>query len=333
MEERILVGTEMRSWWRRHSLGLTLLLLGLVVLVAYAANDIFVSVLPGEAGVQWSLFRGGTKPKVYREGLHVICPWNMMYKYDVRFQQRSGTFEVLSADGLAISTVITVRFKPVDENLALLHKYVGPKYVETLLLPEVGSHARELIARHTPADLYSETRYSIQRQIRERLMKETRIHIGPQSAQLTDFLYVEDVFLEGVTLPEDVAQAIRNKISQYQHLQEYEYIVQREKREAERKEIEARGIRAFQDIVNEGISDKYLKWKGIDATLKLAQSPNSKIVVIGAGESGLPIILGNMDGVAEPPAARLKKPEASRRAVPAAPNKPGLPAGGKLPVQ
>jgi regulator of protease activity HflC (stomatin/prohibitin superfamily) len=317
VEERPPFKTRTWNWCRRNCFGVTLTILVLAVLLAYLANNIFVSVFPGEAGVQWSRFQGGTKTRTaYGEGLHVILPWNIMYKYDVRFQQRSAKFDVLSSDGLSITAVITVRFRPVVENLALLHKYIGPKYVDTLLLPEVGAQARDLIAQYTPEVLYSKTRYTIQRQILARLVNETRIHLGPRAAKLTDFLYVEDVFLESVTLPADVEQAIRNKLSQLQHLQEYEYIVQQERREAERKEIEARGIRAFQDIVNEGISDRYLRWKGIDATLKLAMSPNSKVVVIGAGKDGLPIILGNVD---------------SAPVAPAVPTQPSRPPGEKRP--
>lgn len=334
MEEPTPLETRTQIWWRRNSLGVTLFILGLVVLVAYLANDIFIPIMPGEAGVQWSRFLGGTKTnKVYGEGVHVIFPWNRMYKYDVRFQQRSATFDVLSHDGLSIVAVVTVRFKPVLGNLALLHKYVGPNYVDTLLLPEVGSFARERIAQRTPQELYSETRFTIQKEIRERLANETRIQIGPRAVQLTEFLYVQDVFIQSVTLPEEVARAIRNKLSQLQHLQEYEYIVQREKREAERKEIEARGIRAFQDIVNEGISDRYLRWKGIDATLKLSESPNSKIVVIGAGQGGLPIILGNMDGGTGPAAASPSRAEQLQRAAPTVPAGPRMPPSEKPPVR
>jgi regulator of protease activity HflC (stomatin/prohibitin superfamily) len=324
----------MRSWWKRNSLGATLTLLGLFVLAAYLANNIFISILPGEAGVQWSLFSGGTITKnVYGEGIHVIFPWNIMYKYDIRFQQRSATFDVLASDGLGMATVVTVRFRPVVENLALLHKYVGPKYVETLLLPEVGAYVRERIARHTPDDLYSPARFIIQGEIRERLATESKVRIGPRSAKLTDFLYIEDVFLESVTLPEDVAKAIRDKLSQSQHLQEYDYIVQRERKEAERKTIEARGIRAFQDIVNDGISDKYLRWKGIDATLKLAQSPNSKVVIIGAGQGGLPLILGNMDSVSVPPADGPARPKQPQRAAPPIPAGPAKPPGAEPPIR
>jgi regulator of protease activity HflC (stomatin/prohibitin superfamily) len=334
VEESTSFKTRLRSWGRRNGLGLTLTFLGFVVLVAYLANDIFIPIYPGEAGVQWSRFLGGTKTeKVYGEGIHIILPWNIMYKYDVRFQQRSATFDVLSHDGLNIAAVITVRFKPVVGNLARMHKYVGPKYVETLLLPEVGSLAREGIARYVPQDLYSETRFRIQREIRDRLATETRIRIGPRYAQLTELLYVQDVLIQSVTLPEDVAKAIRDKLSQLQHLQEYEYIVQRERREAERKAIEARGIRAFQDIVNEGISDRYLRWKGIDATLRLALSPNSKIVVIGAGQGGLPIILGNMDAASGQPAAGLNGAGQSPPTAPTVPTGPRLPPSEEPPIR
>lgn len=285
-----------KDWWERHSLAVTLIFLTLAVLVAYLAPRIFIPIHPGQVGVQWSRFFGGTiTQKVYKEGLHVIFPWNRMYFYNVRLQQREQLFDVLSSDGLAIEIVFTVRFKSIVEKTGLLHKYVGPDYVETLLLPELGSHARERVAQYKPESIYSEQRLAIQRQILEQLREESKVRHKFEEIASIDFLHIEDVFIKGITLPEEVADAIRDKLAQQQFMQEYDYILLREVKEKERKRIEAEGIRAFQDIVNEGISDKYLKWKGIDATLALARSTNSKIVIIGGGDGGLPIILGNFD--------------------------------------
>jgi hypothetical protein len=104
-----------------------------------------------------------------------------------------------------------------------------------------------------------------------------------------------DVLVTGIELPAAIVAAINRKTEQYYIAEEYKFRVEREKRESERKKIEAEGIRDFQQIVSQGISESYLRWRGIEATLQLSQSTNSKVVLIGSGKDGLPIILGNVD--------------------------------------
>ena len=129
-----------------------------------------------------------------------------------------------------------------------------------------------------------------------------------------------------IELPAIVVNAINRKIEQYYISEEYKFRVERERRESERKQIEAVGIRNFQQTVSQGISDSYLRWRGIEATLQLAQSNNAKIVIVGGGKDGLPIILGNVDGPAAPPATRPAPPEgdpaAKERPTAAGPAKP-----------
>src|SRR3954471_23060915 len=113
-------------------------------------------------------------------------------------------------------------------------------------------------------------------------------------------LILYDTLLYGIELPALVVTAINRKTEQYYVAEEYKFRVEREKRESERKKIEAEGIREFQTIVSQGISDSYLRWRGIEATLQLSQSTNSKVVVIGSAKDGLPVILGNVDGSSPP---------------------------------
>ena len=112
---------------------------------------------------------------------------------------------------------------------------------------------------------------------------------------LTDTVILFDTLVQGIELPQVVVGAINRKTEQYYISEEYKFRVAREKRESERKKIEAEGVRDFQQIVSQGISDSYLRWRGIEATLQLAQSNNSKVVIIGSAKDGLPIILGNLD--------------------------------------
>jgi hypothetical protein len=112
---------------------------------------------------------------------------------------------------------------------------------------------------------------------------------------MRDTIILYDILVTGIELPAAIVAAINRKTEQYYIAEEYKFRVEREKRESERKKIEGEGIREFQTIVSQGISESYLRWRGIEATLQLSQSTNSKVVVIGAGRDGLPIILGNLD--------------------------------------
>jgi regulator of protease activity HflC (stomatin/prohibitin superfamily) len=332
----------MREWAKRNELRIAVTTLLFLLIVGFLAPNIFIPIMPGQCGVQWSRFLGGTKTdKVYREGIHIIFPWNRMYIYNVRLQQRSKTFHVLSEDGLSMDVEIVIRFKLREETLGYLHKYVGPDYVDVLVLPEIAARGRDIISSYEPAELYTQRRVAIQRQILDDVRNELRIRDLPRRAP-TDFIYIEDVLIRNIVLPPQVAEAIRNKLVQQQIMLEYDYRLLREEKERQRKTIEAEGIRQFQDIVSEGISERYLKWKGIDATLELARSQNSKIVIIGSGQGGLPIILGNLDATASPEAgsrgaaagrAAVQAAEGAlgRRTSPASPTPAPGPAAGAPP--
>lgn len=275
---------------------LILLGMNLLLFCVYLAPSIFVSIHSGKAGVLWHRLNGTEVEKIYQEGLTVIFPWDVMYIYDVRQQEAEETYDVLSSDGLKMEAHVSVRFRPVIENLGVLHKHVGPDYVQTLLLPQVGSRVREVISKYPSQGFYSEERRAIQDAILVRLQEEFLAERDPQAAR-ANLVRLEDVLIRSISLPPKIEQAIKNKLVNKHMAEEYEYRLIQETREKERKRIEAEGIKAFQNIVSNGISEKFLLWKGIDATLEMARSDNSKIVIIGAGNSGLPVILGGLGDV------------------------------------
>jgi hypothetical protein len=177
--------------------------------------------------------------------------------------------------------------------------------------PEIGSRAREVIAQYTAQEVYT-SREGIQARIRAEAQKSLSTHLNslvqpeameqPDPKHYNDFLQnsiqLLDALVLGIELPADIVAAINRQTQQYYEIQEYKYRVEREAQESIRKQIEANGIAAFQRTVSEGISDSYLRWRGIEATLALAQSRNSKVVIIGGGKDGLPVILGNVDNPA-----------------------------------
>ena len=319
------------DWLDRHllSLGLT----GLLVLLVIAALSprIFITIPAGSEGALFKRFQGGTDvEQAYDEGFHIILPWNTMYIYDVRFQNQSAKFDAHTSDGLNVLTDVAFRFRVTKRNVPLLHKYIGPEYVDKLILPSLGARVREEVSRHTPEEVYSTKRQEIQQAIREGIRRE--FEMDPEAdtlLQRVEFIELDEIFLRDVQLPDSLQTSMVQKNQQLQMMLEYDYRIEREKKESERKRIEAEGIRQFQDIVKDGITDRYLMWKGVDATLQLAQSPNSKVIVIGAGKAGLPILLGNLDATILPQAAAEQSGGSEAKALAPLANTPEASDGSK----
>lgn len=255
-----------------------------VVLVvgAIAAGCMTTTLISGQAGVRYSPFGGTNMENIYGEGLKVHSPWVNVIKYDVRVQERLENMEALSSNGLSIGTDISVRWRPRAENLPLLHVNYGVDYFRKLIGPELRSVVREVIGQFTPEELYSSRRTELQDQIFARVK---------ESVDSEDVL-IEAILIRDVRLPEQIKMAIENKLKEEQEAERYEFTIQKERLEAERKRIEAEGEAAYQQIITASLTSQFLRFKGIEATQQLANSPNSKTVIVGGGGDGLPLILG-----------------------------------------
>ena len=298
--------TTRSKWWRLVDrylpsvvIYLMLVTLVAVVLFPYAA----VTVPSGHVGVLWKRFGGGTvlDPRQIRdEGLHLIWPWNELFLYDLRLQSITETYNAISSDGVSLTSTMNIRFRLQRAAAPVIHQALGPNYPQLLVRPGIGSLTREVMAQYTAEQVYSTARQEIQDKNRslaqDRLSEKMMEREGdePYRVSLSDTVILYDTLVYGIELPVLVVNAINRKIEQYYISEEYKFRVERERRESERKKIEAEGIREFQQIVSQGISDSYLRWRGIEATLQLSQSTNSKVVIIGSAKDGLPLILGNM---------------------------------------
>jgi regulator of protease activity HflC (stomatin/prohibitin superfamily) len=203
-----------------------------------------------------------------------------------------------------VKAQISVRYQLLHNSVAVLHKFIGPDFLTSVVNPEIGSQARQVISQYTGEAVYT-SREQIQKQIRDATQKSLAANLNklvqpeameqPDPKHYNDFLQdaiqILDTLVLSIELPPDIVAAINRQTEQFYMIQEYKFRVEREAEESKRKQIEADGIAAFQKTVSQGISESYLRWRGIEATLLLAQSPNSKIVVIGSGKDGLPIIL------------------------------------------
>ncbi|GMN05285.1 hypothetical protein MTsPCn5_06730 [Croceitalea sp. MTPC5] len=256
-----------------------------IILVIILISKSAVTIGSGEAGVLYRTFGGGvvTDKAPLGEGFHLVAPWNKVYIYEVRQQEVFEKMNVLSSNGLDIKLDASAWFQPKFNDLGKLHQEKGEDYVQRVLLPTIRSAARSVVGRYTPEQLYSSKRDAIQAEIFE----ETKKIVEDEYIQLNEIL------VRDVTLPPTIKDAIERKLKQEQESLEYEFRLVTASKEAEKVRIEAQGKADANRILSASLTDKILKDKGIDATLELSKSPNAKVVVVGSGGDGLPLILGN----------------------------------------
>jgi regulator of protease activity HflC (stomatin/prohibitin superfamily) len=262
-------------------LPIIVVLIVLFVLIAKSA----VTIDSGEAGVLFKTFGEGvvTDEPPMGEGFHLVAPWNKVYIYEVRQQELFEKMKVLSSNGLEIQIDASAWYEPVYNDLGNLHQSLGQNYLQRVIMPSIRSAARSVVGRYTPEQLYSSKRDAIQ----DEIFEETKKILEKQYVQLNE------VLVRDVTLPNTIKEAIERKLRQEQESLEYEFRLVTASKEAEKVRIEAQGKADANRILSASLTDKILQDKGIDATLKLSESPNSKVVIVGSSKDGLPLILGN----------------------------------------
>jgi prohibitin 1 len=256
-------------------------LIGLFVAVLIAVLQFWTIIPAGHVGV--IDFFGSVSDNTLYPGVNIVNPMANVIKFDARTQEIREVMNVPSKEGLSVELEISLLYSLSFENANKIYKTVGENYVEKILIPQFRSVVRGVTASYDAKALYTEEREILSKRIEIDLAKL----VQPRGITL------EAAPLRQIILPPGLTGAIEEKLKAEQESQRMQFILQRETQEAERKRIEAKGIADFQDIVSKGISDQLLKWKGIEATEKLANSNNSKIVIIGSGKDGLPVILGN----------------------------------------
>lgn len=255
-----------------------------LILILSLSNSIFVTIKPGQNGVLFKRFSGGLdKENLYGQGFHVIAPWNDMLVYDIRIAEDEQKMDVLSKNGLQITIEMSYRYKPKASQIGYLHEEVGADYLQRILIPEIRSATREVIGKYLPEELYSTKRDAIQ----DEIFKQTNASIEAKH------LDVDAVLIREVILPDKLTKAIEIKLEEEQQSLQMQYRLTKERQEAERKIIEAEAKAKANDILNKSLTANILRDKGIEATLELANSPNTKVIIVGGGDEGLPLILGN----------------------------------------
>ena len=239
-------------------------------------------VPPGNVGVVVTLGH----VESFQSGLHVRVPWiSHIEKMSTKTQLLEEQNVVPTKEGLSVSLDTAVLFYLEWQSAADLYRDVGPDYIDVLIKPEAASAIRGLTSESEAKALYTNGRNAMQDTIKEELTAK----LAPRG------IVIQDVLLKDMALPKQLTDAIEQKLRAEQESEQMEFVLKKEQQEAERKAIEAEGIADFQRIVSEGISPMLIKWKGVEATEKFANSPNTKIVIMGNDSNGLPVILNADD--------------------------------------
>jgi regulator of protease activity HflC (stomatin/prohibitin superfamily) len=265
---------------------LPLLILGVIAFIILAAisSSLFYKIEATERAIVFYPFgKGLDKDNVIDPGTHLKAPWNDVYVYTVNEVSSDETMDVLDKSGLSIHVDVTVRFYPIPEKIGYVHEKFTKNFVNVLVTPEVRSTVRQVMGRYTAEEIYSTKRAEVENAITTESEKILSLNNVKATA----------VLIRSIVLPEQIKGAIENKLQQEQESLAYQYRLDKEKSEAERKRIAAEGESRANNIINNSLSDKLLRMRGIEATLELAKSPNSKVVIIGSSKDGLPMILGN----------------------------------------
>jgi len=259
-----------------------LLPLLLIIIFALIVVGCGTQIPSGHRGVFYSKFGDGTEyGKIYPEGFSWHFPWNKMFVYKIQLQENKETLTVLSSDGATIGLEVSIMYRPLASKIDSLQGRIGPAYYNIALAPTLRGVARAVVGNYKPEEIYSTKRDQIASELIEKLSTEMQ----------GNYITVENVLIRDVKIPEKISEAINFKLAADQEAQRMQFMINKEKLEAERKRIEAQGIADFQKIVSAGITSSLLKWKGIEATIKIAESPNTKIIVVGNDANSLPVIL------------------------------------------
>ncbi|NOX18185.1 MAG: prohibitin family protein [Chlorobi bacterium] len=253
---------------------------GIVVFAGLALTQTFTVVPAGTVGVVD--FLGVVSDNTLKSGVNFVNPMAKVIKFSIKTQEMKELMHVPSKEGLSVNLEISLLFKLTPDQANEIYKTVGPNYSEIILVPQFRSVVRGVTARYEAKALYTASREKLAHEI----MFELDSLVNPRG------ITIETAALRQIELPSRLTASIEEKLQAEQESQRMQFILKKEEQEAERKRIEAKGIADFQTIVSEGINEQLLKWKGIEATEKLANSQNTKIIIIGSGKDGLPIILG-----------------------------------------
>src|SRR6478609_5749979 len=249
-----------------------LIVIAFIVLLTLSSS-LFYTIQPTERAVIFYPFgKGLDKENVIMQGTHMKAPWNEVYMYKVNEMSTDENMDILDKNGLSIHIDVSVRYYPVPDKIGFIHEKFTRDYVNVLVIPEVRSTVRQVMGRYTAEEIYSTKRAEV----------ETAIRTETEKILQLNFVSAPAVLIRSIVLPEQIKSAIENKLQQEQEALAYKFRLDKETSEAERKRIAAEGESRANNIINNSLTNNLLKMRGIEATLELAKSANTKVIVIGS---------------------------------------------------
>lgn len=269
------------GWLRRKAPTILVFVLSLVIVAAVLWPRVVVGIGSGHAGVLFHWFTGTERGRVYDEGVHLIFPWDSMAIYDMRLQTQEREYHLLTRTGLPLTLRVAIRYRPDLRTLPQLHVTVGSNYVDKVVFPETEAVLRRHVGQYDPEEVYTSKRGFLEAVLMSSLAEaESR------------FVIIDDVLVKSVDLPQALREEVERKLVLQEQEKAYVHRLEIERKESERKQIEAAGIAAYQTTLARTLTEDLLRWQGIQTTREFAASPNTKTIIVGAGKDGLPLILG-----------------------------------------
>jgi regulator of protease activity HflC (stomatin/prohibitin superfamily) len=248
------------------------------------SSSIFFSLGATERGIIFYKFGEGLdKENVLQPGFHTKAPWNDLIIFDVSEISSDETMDINDKNGLPIHVDVTVRYTPKNDKIAFIYEKFKTDYASRLVIPEMRSMTRQVMARYTAEEIYSTKRAEV----------ETTIKTETEKILNANFIDSKAVLIRSIKLPDQIRMSIESKLQQQQEALAYQYRLDKEKSEAERKRIAAEGESRANNIINNSLTTNLLRMRGIEATLELSKSPNAKVIVVGSGGDGMPLILNS----------------------------------------
>jgi regulator of protease activity HflC (stomatin/prohibitin superfamily) len=283
----------LKLWLDRHILGLIFISFVIVGGLIVLSPLMFVKIPAGYNGVLFRPLRGGVDlNNTFGEGLHIIFPFNTMTQYSISLQVYKLELDVMTSDLLKSKVTVSFQYATNELTLPLLHRYVGADYLNKLIVPEVTSATRAMFARFTSKEAFTSDLPQVISDISVSADNAVMAKLNPPGLEDVRLVKISAFQLESIAFPEGVQEAIANKITLSTQADAMKYKIDQAQQEVTRLTTEANGIKQFQDIVNPGLTEAYLRYRGIEASEKLAESTNAKIIVFGSSPTGLPLILG-----------------------------------------
>jgi regulator of protease activity HflC (stomatin/prohibitin superfamily) len=254
------------------------------IILLTLSSSLFYTLNPSEEAILFYPFGNGLdKENIQLQGFHMKAPWNDRIIYDISEISSDETMDITDKSGLPLHVDVTVRFSPQADKIGHLHEKFKGDYQARFVIPEARSITRQIMAQFTAEEIYSTKRAEVEATIKGETEKKF----------LANHVNFIDILIRSIKLPDQIRVSIETKLQMQQEALAYQYRLDKEKSEAERKRIAAEGESRANNIINNSLTDKLLKMRGIEATLELSKSPNSKVVIIGSGKDGMPLILGN----------------------------------------